>query len=85
MKKKLIATITYNSTKITNECFIKSLYKYNDPSYFDLWVISTSDTDFVLDEQFKYDNITILNFKKLYNVYSHAPGIQKILDLVQEH
>lgn len=85
MKKRLIATITFNADRITNECFIQSLYKYNNPDRFDLWIVSTSDKDFALDSKFNYDNITILNFKKLYNISSHAPAIQKIIDIVKTH
>lgn len=85
MKKRLVATITFNADRITNECFIQSLYKYNSPDKFDLWIVSTSDKDFSLDSKFNYDNITILNFKKSYNISSHAPAIQKIIDIIKNH
>lgn len=82
MKKPLVATIVFNSTKITNDCFLKSLYKTSDEKDFDLLIVSTSDNDFILNEKYKnIKNIKILNFKKQYSITTHAMAIQKILDI----
>ena len=80
--KPLIATIVFNANKITNECFLKSLYKAMDENTFDLLIVTTSDAEFVLDENYKsYANIKQLNFKKLYSISTHGVAIQKILDI----
>ena len=82
MRKPLISTIVFNSSKITNECFLKSLYKHTPEQDFDLLVVSTSDSDFILEDEYKvYQNIRILNFKNLYGVTVHGAAIQKILDV----
>lgn len=82
MRKPLISTIVFNSSKITNECFLKSLYKRTPEQDFDLLIVSTSDNDFVLEDEYKvHQNTRILNFKKLYGVTVHGAAIQKILDV----
>ena len=65
MRKPLISTIVFNSSKITNECFLKSLYKHTPEQDFDLLIVSTSDDEFVLSDENKvHKNISIINFKK---------------------
>ena len=76
MRKPLISTIVFNSSKITNECFLKSLYKHTPEQDFDLLIVSTSDDEFVLsDENRVHKNISIINFKKKYGISSHAAAI----------
>lgn len=80
--KPLIATIVFNANKITNECFLESLYKRVDESKFDLLIVTTSDIEFVLDKKHtSHININHLNFKKLYGISTHGAAIQKILNL----
>lgn len=80
--KPLIATIVFNSNQITNECFLKSLYKYTDEDQFDLLIVSTSDNKFFLADEHKcHRNIKIADFKELYGVTVHGAAIQKILDV----
>ena len=74
--KPLIATIVFNSNQITNECFLKSLYKYTDEDQFDLLIVSTSDNKFVLADEHKcHRNIKIADFKELYGVTVHGAAI----------
>lgn len=80
--KPLIATIVFNANKITNECFLESLYKTVDENKFDLLIVTTSDIEFVLDKKHaSHININHVNFKKLYGISTHGAAIQKILDL----
>lgn len=80
--KILIATIVFNSNKITNECFIPSLYKHIDENLFDLLIVTTSATEFKLYDQYKcYTNISFKNFNKEFNITTHGQAIQKILDI----
>ena len=82
IKKPLIATIVYNSNTITNDCFLKSLYKTIDENLFDLLIVTTSDTEFILDDNYKkYTNIILDNFNKKYLITTHAAAIQQILDI----
>ena len=82
IKKPLIATIVYNSNTITNDCFLKSLYKTIDENLFDLLIVTTSDTEFILDDNYKkYTNIILDNFNKKYLITTHAAAIQQLLDI----
>ena len=74
--KPLIATIVFNANKITNECFLESLYKTVDENKFDLLIVTTSDIEFVLDKKYaSHININQLNFKKLYGISTHGAAI----------
>ena len=62
-QKILIATVVYNSQKITNECFLTSLFKHSDISKFDLFIVNTDKNYFQLDKNFeKITNIRFQNY-----------------------
>lgn len=83
--KPLIATIVFNSNRITNECFLKSLYNVLNDDMFDLLIVSTSDQEFKLSQEYAHHrNIQIIDFKKKYQITTHALAIQKILSLNKE-
>ena len=72
----LIPLKIYNSNTITNDCFLKSLYKTIDEKLFDLLIVTTSDTEFILDDNYKkYTNIILDNFNKKYLITTHAAAI----------
>lgn len=80
-QKILIATVVYNSQKITNECFLTSLFKHSDISKFDLFIVNTDKNYFQLDKNFeKITNIRFQNYQYDYNITDHELAIQKILD-----
>jgi len=49
MNKPLIATIVFNSERITRECFLPSLMKTSNASEFDLLIVNTDNNNFKID------------------------------------
>lgn len=81
MNKPLIATIVFNSERITRECFLPSLMKTSNASEFDLLIVNTDNNNFKIDQQLSNSiNVTNVNYRNLFNITMHAPAVQKILD-----
>ena len=80
--KTLIATITYNSNQITNDCFLTSLYKQCDASKFDILIVNTDENEFKLSDNILQpsNKIKCEQYNKKFKITSHSAAVQKILD-----